>query len=143
MVVDQLEVVQVDQQAGQLTADTRGATHLFVRASAHGTVVHAVGDRIRTGLSACAQQCQRRGRLVDKRGRALDGVLIERLGRWRVRTVTASTSPRTASPSSSALPTFPDTASRGTLAASSRAPVATTLWPVLATHPTPGGRSPC
>ena len=47
---------------------------------------------------------------------------------------TASTSPRTVSASSSAQPMPAAPAMRGSEAASSRAPTASTLWPVLATH---------
>ena len=76
-VVDELEVVEVDQQARERPAGARGAADLLVQAAAHRAVVHAAGDRVGAGLGARAHERERRRRLLDERPRELDRALVE------------------------------------------------------------------
>ncbi len=73
LVVDDLEVVEVDQQAGERPARAHRAPDLLVQAAAHRPVVHAARDRIGAGLRAGAHQRQRRSPLLDQRAREIDG----------------------------------------------------------------------
>ena len=73
LVVDELEVVEVDQQARERPAGAHRAADLLVQAAAHRAVVHAAGDRVGARLRARAHERQRRRPLLDERARELDG----------------------------------------------------------------------
>src|SRR3954451_25006921 len=77
VVVDELEVVEIDQQAGERAARARRANDLLVQAAAHGAVVHAARNGIGPGLGARTPERKRCGGLIDERARKLDGALIE------------------------------------------------------------------
>ena len=104
VVVDELEVVEVDQQARERPAGAHRAADLLVQAPAHRAVVHAAGHRVGARLGARAHERERRRRLIDERRCASSTARWRRSASETRRTsiTTASTSPRSASGSSSA-----------------------------------------
>ena len=120
-VVDQLEVVEVDQQARERTAGPRGTDDLLVQAAAHRAVVHAAGDRIGARLGARAHERERRGGLVDQRRLQARCERSSKATETRRRRASRPPPPhpaRRAAPAARSRPA--GCASRGTLAASSR-----------------------
>ena len=143
-VVDELEVVEVDQQARQRPAGPRGAADLLVQAPAHRAMVHAAGHRVGPRLGARSRERQRGRALLDERGGELDcGRSRRRVSARRTSSTTASTSPRSASGKQQrAARPRPVAARRGTLAGELCGSAARKLLAGLATQSTPAGARP-
>ena len=76
-IVDELEVVEVEQQAGEASLGPRHAADLFVEATAHRAMVHAARHRIGPGFGARAQQRECAGGLVHEGRGPLRRELVE------------------------------------------------------------------